>query len=245
MAKTNFGFKEVEVELKEPLVQQIFSTVAPKYDMMNDLMSMGLHRLWKDALIAELNPKNNDILLDVAGGTGDIAYKFLKAGGKEVVLCDLNPEMLQYGKAKILQKYPHLYPQINWVQGNAESLPFEDNIFDYYSIAFGIRNVTNIKAALAEAYRVLKPGGKFVCLELCDINSKLLKRIYDFYSFKIIPKIGKRITGSAESYQYLVESIRKFPSPPRFQLMIEETGFNKVKYRKFTFGVIALHIAYK
>jgi len=238
-SKTHFGFKEVETEKKQTMVQGVFSTVASKYDIMNDFMSFGLHRLWKDEAIKELHPSSEDVLLDVAGGTGDISWKYLQAGGGRAVVSDLNKEMLEQGKLKYKTN------RLSWVHANAEELPFEDNQFDYYTVSFGIRNVTHIDKALKEAHRVLKPGGKFVCLEFSNVSNELVKKIYDFYSFKIIPKVGKIIADSPESYEYLVESIRKFPSAIAFSEMIKEAGFNCVEYRKMTFGIVAIHVGYK
>lgn len=236
---THFGFKTVEHQSKQILVQDVFSTVASKYDLMNDLMSFGLHRFWKDEVIQELNPDSELSLLDVAGGTGDIAYKFLKAGGGQATVFDLNKEMLENGKLK----YPN--SDIKWINGNAEKLPFQDESFDLYTISFGIRNVTNIDIALKEAHRVLKVGGKFVCLEFSNVSNSAIKKVYDFYSFKLIPKIGEKVTGSKESYDYLVESIRKFPTAEKFKTMIEDAGFEETHYRKFSFGAVAMHVGYK
>lgn len=236
---THFGFKTVEHEKKQEMVQDVFSTVAKKYDIMNDLMSFGLHRLWKSEVIKELHPSEELSLLDVAGGTGDIANKFLSAGGGAATILDLNKEMLEAGKLK----YPN--SKAEWVHGNAEKLPFKAETFDLYTISFGIRNVTNIDKAIEEAYRVLKPGGKFVCLEFSNVSNEFIKKFYDFYSFKVIPFIGKKVAKSEDSYDYLVESIRKFPTAIKFKQMILDTGFAEVEYRKFSFGVVAMHIGYK
>jgi demethylmenaquinone methyltransferase/2-methoxy-6-polyprenyl-1,4-benzoquinol methylase len=237
--KTHFGFKEVNKTAKEKMVQDVFSTVASKYDIMNDLMSFGLHRLWKDEMIKELHPSTDEQLLDVAGGTGDISWKYIQAGGGKATVCDLNKEMLEQGKIKYQSN------KMLWVHGNAEDLPFEDDKFDLYTISFGIRNVTNIDKALKEAYRVLKPNGKFVCLEFSNVSNEIIKKFYDFYSFTIIPNIGKFIANSPESYEYLVESIRKFPTAMKFESMIKSAGFNFTEYRKLCFGVVAIHIGYK
>lgn len=245
MEKIDFGFKEVEIGEKQKLVQNVFSQVASRYDIMNDLMSFGLHRIWKNVLVDEFMVMPDSILLDVAGGTGDIAVRFLKRGGEKVTLLDLNQNMLDAGKRKIADKNPKLLSQIDWVCANAEHLPFADESFDFYSIAFGIRNITDKNKALREAFRVLKPGGKFACLELSPIGQPTFRRIYDFYSFKIIPKIGDKIASSADAYQYLVESIRKFPNAERFTQMLESCGFYKVKYRKLTYGVVAIHTGYR
>lgn len=239
MTKTHFGFKTVDLEKKESLVQGVFSEVASKYDLMNDFMSFGLHHSWKRQLIEELSPAKEELLLDVAGGTGDISAMYLNYGGGGATVCDLNENMLEFGQQKLSEM------NIKWVLGNAEQLPFEDNQFDHYAISFGIRNVTNIDKALKEAYRVLKVGGKFACLELSNVNIPILRRIYDLYSFKIIPKVGKIVTGSEDSYQYLVESVRKFPKAEQFKQMIEEAGFYGVNYIKLSFGVVAIHVGYK
>lgn len=237
--KAKFGFKEVEASQKEPLVQEVFSSVASKYDIMNDLMSFGLHKGWKRDLISEISPSEGETLLDVAGGTGDVAHRFLQAGGGSAVVADLNKEMLKAGKAKLSD------PRLSWVHANAEELPFEDNSFDYYTISFGIRNVTNIDKALAEAHRVLKPMGKFLCLEFSQVNTPVLSKLYDLYSFNIIPKIGKMVTGDEDAYRYLVESIKNFEPASRFAKLIERAGFENVGYTKLTFGVVAIHVGYK
>lgn len=237
--KADFGFKEVEVAQKQPLVQQVFSSVAPKYDLMNDLMSFGLHRLWKKEMLKEINPAPHEKLLDVAGGTGDISHLFLQKGGLDATVADLNKNMLAQGRIKFPES------NINWVHANAEGLPFEDNSFDYYSISFGIRNVTHIDKALKEAYRTLKIGGKFVCLEFSNVSNDTIRKLYDWYSFNLIPKIGSKIAGDKEAYQYLVESIRKFPPASKFEFMMKQAGLELVEYRKLTFGVVAIHTAYK
>ncbi len=237
--KTHFGFKEVETKKKQGMVQGVFSTVASKYDIMNDLMSFGLHRLWKDEAIKELQPSSDDVLLDVAGGTGDISWRFLQAGGGSAVVSDLNKEMLEQGKLK------HSSDKLSWVHANAEELPFGDNQFDFYTISFGIRNVTHIDKVLKEAHRVLKPGGKFVCLEFSNVTNEVVKKFYDFYSFTIIPMIGKFVADSPQSYEYLVESIRKFPTAIAFADMIKDAGFNCIEFRKMSFGVVAIHVGYK
>ncbi len=237
--KAKFGFKDVDAAQKEPLVQGVFSSVASKYDLMNDLMSFGLHKAWKRTLINEISPCREDILLDVAGGTGDVAHRFLQAGGGSAVVADLNKEMLAAGKAKLSDS------RLSWVHTNAEQLPFEDESFDYYTISFGIRNVTNIDKALSEAFRVLKPMGKFLCLEFSQVNTPVLSKIYDTYSFNVIPKIGKVIAGDEDAYRYLVESIKNFEPAPRFAKLIERAGFQNVNYMKLTFGVVAIHFGYK
>ena len=235
-----FGFKKVKDGIKEKLVQKVFSNVSSKYDLMNDLMSFGLHHPWKNLLIDEVFPHDKEsVLLDVAGGTGDVARKFMEAGGKRAVVADLNQEMLNVGKKKLIGQ------NIEFVRANAENLPFEDDQFDFYTISFGIRNVSHIDKALKEAFRVLKPGGKFACLEFSNVNNKAIKSIYDWYSFNIIPFIGERVAGDRASYQYLVESIRQFPKAENFKLMLEQAGFDFVEYRKLSFGVVAIHTGFK
>lgn len=236
--KASFGFQEVSAAEKEGLVQNVFSNVAKNYDLMNDMMSLGWHRIWKHDLINEISPSQHENLLDVAGGTGDIASRFLKAGGGHATVVDLNNQMLVEGQ----KKFPHA--KISWVHANAENLPFPDNSFDYYTISFGIRNVTNIEQALKEAYRVLKPTGKFMCLEFSNVNNSVVAKLYDWYSLNIIPIIGEKIAQDREAYQYLVESIRKFPKAAKFASMVKAAGFTNVEFKKLTFGVVALHIGF-
>lgn len=244
MDKTFFGFKEVEKSDKAKLVGEVFSSVASKYDVMNDAMSLGIHRLWKDRMIAELNPREGSKLLDVAGGTGDIAFRFLKkAEDSSVTICDINPDMLGEGKKRAIDK--NILNGIEWVCGDAEKLPMEDSSFDYYTIAFGIRNVTNIENALAEAYRVLRPGGRFLCLEFSHVDNPILGKIYDVFSFKLIPQIGKVVAKDEDSYRYLVESIRKFPTQEAFAVMIKRAGFENVEYTDLSGGIVALHSGWK
>lgn len=242
--KGQFGFQVIDVEQKEGKVQQVFSDVAVRYDIMNDFMSFGLHRLWKAQLIAEINPQNDDSLLDIAGGTGDIARRFLANGGGSAVVCDLNQQMLQMGYNRAIDSN-FLNHNLQWVCANAEQLPFADDSFDYCTISFGIRNVTNIDKALAEAFRILKPGGKFLCLEFSHVTPRSIAKIYDLYSFHIIPKLGKLITGNGDNYRYLVESIRLFPKAQIFANQMERCGFEFVEFKKLTFGVIAIHSGYK
>lgn len=242
--KTFFGFKEVDSNDKEKLVAGVFSSVASKYDVMNDAMSFGLHRVWKDEFTDMLLPAKNVKLLDVAGGTGDIAFRFLKKSeNSNVTVCDINPDMLEEGKKRAIDR--GIVKNIDWVEGNAEKLPFKDNEFDFYTIAFGIRNVTNIDNALREANRVLKPGGRFLCLEFSHVENELLAKIYDGFSFNIIPKMGSMIAGDAESYQYLVESIRKFPTQEQFITKIKNAGFIQTKYRNLSGGIVAIHSGWK
>nr|WP_247120799.1 bifunctional demethylmenaquinone methyltransferase/2-methoxy-6-polyprenyl-1,4-benzoquinol methylase UbiE [Kordiimonas marina] len=237
---THFGFKTVAESEKASMVRGVFNSVADRYDVMNDFMSAGVHRLWKDSLINSLNPRANMRLLDVAGGTGDIAFRFLDASeGGEVTVCDINAEMLRVGKHRAEEQ--GYAGRAEFVCGDAQKLPFEDCSMDAYTIAFGIRNVTRIHEALAEAYRVLKPGGRFLCLEFSPVVVPILQKAYDSYSFNVIPKMGGIITKDEDSYQYLVESIRRFPVPDKFAAMISDAGFSRVGYRTMSAGVVALH----
>jgi demethylmenaquinone methyltransferase/2-methoxy-6-polyprenyl-1,4-benzoquinol methylase len=239
----NFGFQKIDESAKQGKVQKVFSDVASKYDIMNDLMSLGLHRIWKNRLVAELAADTE--LLDLAGGTGDIACRFLQKGGKRAVVLDLNQDMLKHGREKWLNTTP-LDKRISFVCANIEALPFDNATFDCCTIAFGIRNVTNIAKALSEAHRVLRPGGKFVCLEFSKIeDNTALAALYDFYSFRLIPRIGKIVTGNSENYQYLVESIRMFPTPQIFSNMMEDAGFKLVTFSKMTFGIVALYSGWR
>ena len=241
--KVNFGFKIINEDQKDNLVQTVFSDVAAKYDLMNDIMSFGLHRLWKNELISNIDYTKGSVLLDLAGGTGDIALKFIKKGGKKAVVCDLNESMLRHGQDKLLDRGICNLP-IETVCANAESLPFADNSFDYCAISFGIRNFTNIPKALKEVKRVLKPMGKFLCLEFSQIDSKLLRKIYEQYLFKVIPKIGKIIANNEQHYLYLSESIKLFPKASEFATMIDHAGFESISYKKILFGIVAIHTAY-
>src|SRR6188768_386267 len=225
---THFGFRDVPLGDKQTLVNDVFHSVASRYDLMNDLMSVGLHRVWKDIMINQLNPPKSDApfaLLDVAGGTGDIAFRAAKAAGSgfRATVCDINTDMLEVGRKRAASR--HLDDLVSFVEGNAEALTFPDRSFDAYTIAFGIRNVPRIDLALAEAYRVLKPGGRFLCLEFSTVDTPGLDRIYDLFSFNVIPPLGRAVTGDADSYQYLVESIRKFPRPGAFAEMMRSAGF--------------------
>lgn len=247
-SKTSFGFREVAEEERQGLVNQVFSGVAERYDLMNDLMSGGLHRLWKDDFVVKLNPPKSAApfrLIDVAGGTADVALKALASGGTgaTAVVCDISPEMLAVGKRKIAEA--GLSERIATVVGNAEALPFADKSFDAYTIAFGIRNVTHIDRALAEAYRVLRPGGRFLCLEFSHVDVPILDKLYDFHSFEVIPSLGAIAAGAAEPYRYLVESIRKFPNQQAFASMISAAGFAQVDYRNLTGGVAAIHSGWR
>ncbi|HZH51884.1 MAG TPA: bifunctional demethylmenaquinone methyltransferase/2-methoxy-6-polyprenyl-1,4-benzoquinol methylase UbiE [Microvirga sp.] len=244
--KTHFGFQSVPLSEKQGRVNEVFHSVAGRYDLMNDLMSAGLHRLWKSALVTTLRPPKDRPFrhLDVAGGTGDVAFRILDTGGPQthVTVLDINGEMLKVGRERAGRRYDG---RIDFVEANAEALPFEPKSFDAYTIAFGIRNVPRIDVALREAHRVLKPGGRFLCLEFSKVDVPGLDRIYDAYSFNVIPRLGQAVTGDAESYQYLVESIRRFPPPAAFARMIEEAGFRRVTYRTYTAGVVAIHSGWK
>ena len=245
---THFGFREVPLGDKQALVDDVFATVARRYDLMNDLMSAGLHRLWKDALITKLAPPKGERpfrLLDVGGGTGDIAFRAVKAGGPGIAatVCDINPQMLAVGRERAQKA--GLDARVAFVEGNAEALPFGDSEFDAYTIAFAIRNVPRIERALAEAYRVLKPGGRFLCLEFSNVDVPGVDALYDLYSFAVIPRIGALVVGDAEPYRYLVESIRRFPNRVVFADSIAEAGFARVNATPMAAGVVALHAAWK
>lgn len=246
--QTSFGFRTVAEAERQGLVNEVFAKVAERYDLMNDLMSGGLHRLWKDDLIGWLAPPRGGRafrLLDVAGGTGDVAIRFARATGPEAtaVICDISPQMLDVGRRRVAEA--GLDGRISLVEGNAEELAFADKSFDAYTIAFGIRNVTHIDRALKEAYRVLKPGGRFLCLEFSECQIPILDRIYDFHSFQVIPRLGQLTAGAAQPYEYLVESIRKFPRQERFAEMIRAAGFEQVKYRNLTGGIAAIHSGWR
>jgi demethylmenaquinone methyltransferase/2-methoxy-6-polyprenyl-1,4-benzoquinol methylase len=241
--KTHFGFKQVDRDAKAGLVKEIFSNVAKKYDLMNDLMSGGVHRIWKNRMIEEITG-NPSRIIDVAGGTGDIAFRISKKfSHTKIDVVDINQEMLDVGKERAVDL--NLFSNLTFTCCDGENLCFEDNSFDFFTIAFGIRNFTNIDKALSEAYRVLKPGGKFICLEFSKVNDLFLQKIYDVYSFKLIPKIGEVVLKDRASYQYLVESIRKFPPQEEFKKMIEKAGFKNVSFENLTFGTAAIHVGRK
>lgn len=246
-ATTHFGFEQVALDDKQARVDDVFHKVAARYDLMNDVMSAGLHRLWKDALISMLRPPKNRPYrhLDVAGGTGDVAFRILDAGGDEthVTVLDINASMLGVGAERAEKK--GYADRCAFVEGNAEALELPENSFDSYTIAFGIRNVPRIPLALKEAHRVLKRGGRFMCLEFAPVDMPVLDRIYDAYSFNVIPPMGKMITGDGEPYRYLVESIRQFPRPDAFSAMIREAGFVNVSHRAFTGGIANIHSGWK
>jgi demethylmenaquinone methyltransferase/2-methoxy-6-polyprenyl-1,4-benzoquinol methylase len=245
---THFGFRDVAVSDKQTLVNEVFHSVARRYDLMNDLMSAGLHRVWKELMINALNPPRSErpfALLDVAGGTGDIAFRAAKAAGAgfRATVCDINSDMLEVGRARAAEN--HLDEMVSFVEGNAEALAFPDRAFDAYTIAFGIRNVPRIELALGEAFRVLKPGGRFLCLEFSTVDVPGLDRIYDLFSFRVIPPLGRAVTGDAEAYRYLVESIRKFPRPNAFAEMIRAAGFARVSWQRHSGGIVALHSGWR
>lgn len=245
---THFGFETVGLGEKQARVDEVFHAVARRYDLMNDLMSAGLHRVWKDAMVASLRPPRGRAFahLDVAGGTGDVAFRVLDAGGSltEVTVLDINGDMLAVGRERAEERYGD-DPRLTFVEANAESLPFEAKSFDAYTIAFGIRNVPRIEVALREAHRVLKRGGRFLCLEFSKVDLPVLDRVYEAYSFNVIPQMGRVVTGDAEPYQYLVESIRRFPAPEAFAQMIRDAGFGNVSYKPMTGGVVAMHSGWK
>ena len=245
---THFGFRDVPLGDKQTLVNSVFHSVAPRYDLMNDLMSAGLHRVWKNIMINTLNPPKSHApfaLLDVAGGTGDIAFRAANAAGANfrATVCDINPDMLRVGRERAAAG--HLDDRVSFVEGNAERLAFADRAFDAYAIAFGIRNVPRIDLALNEAFRVLKPGGRFLCLEFSVVDVPGLDRLYELFSFKVIPPLGRAVTGDAESYQYLVESIRKFARPNAFAEMIRSAGFARVNWQTLSGGIVALHSGWR
>ena len=261
-AKASFGYTEVDYMEKEKLVRGVFERVAPSYDVMNDLMSAGVHRLWKDYFVSKVGAFAGMTHLDVAGGTGDIAFRVLRAlqkaeknaeldgqvlDGKtrgRVIVSDINPAMLREGIKRATQRGLS-QSQLEWLEGNAEKLPIEDNSIDVYTIAFGLRNVTNTSAALADAHRCLKPGGKYMILEFSHVESEPLKSVYDFYSFNVIPKLGEIVARDRDSYQYLVESIRKFPTQEKLKTMMRDVGFKHVTHENLTGGMVAIHTGYK
>lgn len=240
-----FGFEKVDPAEKTRRVIGVFSSVAERYDIMNDLMSGGIHRIWKNKFIRMMRPHARKKLLDVAGGTGDIAFRYRQKAGaeSEITVFDLNPDMLKTGQNRAIDR--GYLKGFEWVEGNAEKLPFDDRSFDLYSISFGLRNVTHIDDALAEAYRVLKPGGQFFCLEFSNVDNPALRRLYDAYSFKIIPKIGEIVADDRDSYQYLAESIRQFPNRRALARRLKNAGFEHVKAVPLTGGIAAIHTGTK
>jgi len=246
--RTHFGNESVLLEDKQGRVNDVFHSVSRRYDLMNDLMSGGLHRAWKDVLVSAVNPPRSErhfAVLDLAGGTGDIAFRILRAGGAgtRVTVCDINADMLDVGRDRASER--SFAGSVTFVQGNAEDLAYADRSFDCVTIAFGIRNVPRIERALAEAYRVLKTGGRFLCLEFSAVDVPGLDALYELYSFHVIPRIGGVVTGDREAYQYLVESIRKFPRPRPFARMIEGAGFRRVSFTTMTGGVVVLHSGWR
>jgi demethylmenaquinone methyltransferase/2-methoxy-6-polyprenyl-1,4-benzoquinol methylase len=245
-SETDFGFRRVPLADKQGLVDDVFRSVARRYDLMNDLMSGGLHRSWKDTLVTAVNPPKSDArfaVLDLAGGTGDVAFRIAEKGGPgtRITVADINEEMLAVGRERAAYAEHH----VEFTEANAETLPFVDRSFDAVVIAFGIRNVPRIDAALREAHRVLKIGGRFLCLEFSSVDVPGLDALYALYSFQVIPRIGEVVAGDREAYQYLVESIRKFPKPTAFTHMIEQAGLRRVSFRLMTGGVVALHSGWR
>jgi len=246
--QTHFGHETVPLAEKQGRVDTVFRSVARRYDLMNDLMSGGLHRAWKDALVTAVNPPKSArdfAVLDLAGGTGDVAFRTARSGGSgtRVVVCDINPDMLSVGRERAAER--GFDGVVTFEQGNAEELAYRDRSFDCVTIAFGIRNVPRIDKALAQAHRVLKLGGRFLCLEFSSVDVPGLDALYDLYSFQVIPRIGDAVTGDREAYQYLVESIRKFPKPKIFAAMLGTAGFRRVSFKSMTGGVVVLHSGWR
>jgi demethylmenaquinone methyltransferase/2-methoxy-6-polyprenyl-1,4-benzoquinol methylase len=241
----DFGYRRIKAAEKPLLVRRLFDGVAERYDLMNDLMSGGIHRLWKAELIQRLNPRPGQLLLDVAGGTGDIARRFLDRAGASarVIVCDLTLAMLERGRARAIDR--GRLDGIEWVCGDAERLPVASASVDAYTIAFGLRNVTDVAAALSEARRVLKPGGRFLCLEFGRVEVPLLRQAYELYSFAVLPRLGAVVAGDREAYQYLVESIRRFPPQPELARMIAEAGLEQASVRNLSGGIAALYCAWR
>lgn len=241
-SQTHFGFETVEPEEKTRRVRGVFDAVASRYDLMNDVMSLGAHRLWKRRYVAGLRLRDGMEVLDLAGGTGDIAFGLRERAALRITVCDINAAMLEQGRARALDRG---ITDLRWLCGNAEALPLPSHAFDRVSIAFGIRNVTDIEAALGEIHRVLKPGGQFACLEFSEVKSPALKPVYERYSFDVIPRMGRFIGGDEAAYLYLVESIRRFPNQTRFKRLIEQAGFAHVRYHNLSGGIVAIHTGWK
>lgn len=238
-----FGFRKVGAGEKQGMVREVFASVAGRYDIMNDLMSGGMHRLWKNTFVAKVNVPSSAAILDLAGGTGDIAVRLKTKTGAQVTVCDINEAMLNVGRDRQIDRGEA--KGLRWVCGNAEHLPVPDNSLDVITIAFGLRNVTDIPQALRDAYRALKPGGQFLCLEFSKVTVPMMAKLYDLHSFHVIPKIGEVVTKDRESYQYLVESIRMFPKQEELKRMMETAGFSRVSYENLTMGVVAIHRGWK
>jgi len=239
--QVSFGYEEVSPEEKTERVGAVFSSVAKKYDVMNDAMSVGMHRLWKDKFVKRVRPQPGEAILDMAGGTGDIAFRMAKHGA-QITVSDINQDMLDVGIERAMERG---LDSLVWSRQNAEELSFPSRFFDAYTIAFGIRNVTRIDHALAEAHRVLKHGGRFYCLEFSTTEWPGFKEVYDLYSHKLVPKIGEAIAGDADSYRYLIESIRRFPTMPEFEQMIRAAGFTRTKVEPILGGLVAIHSGWK
>ena len=237
LKKIDFGFKEVNIGKKEKLVNNIFTSVSSKYDLMNDLLSFGFHRLWKQDLINWIAPQPNQSLLDIAGGTGDVAKLFIKSGGLSADIVDINYKMIINGMSND--------NKIRYIVGNCEKLPIINNAYERVSIAFGLRNITDRQVALNEIYRVLKPGGRFICLEFSKVNDDIIRKLYDLWSFRIIPKLGRFITNNEDAYKYLIESIRMFPDQDKLSSMLIKSKFERVKYKNLSNGIVALHSGWK
>ena len=241
MDKVSFGYEEVEPRDKTRRVGHVFSNVASRYDLMNDLMSGGLHRRWKDQFARRIKPRRGERVLDMAGGTGDVAFR-LAASGAEITVADISADMLEVGRKRAARRG---IEGLHWIEENAEALSFPDRIFDAYAIAFGIRNVTHVEMALAEAHRVLRIGGRFYCLEFSTATWPGFAELYEFYSMKVVPRIGKAVARDEASYRYLVESIRRFPDMAAFKAMIEQAGFSQVSVEPILGGLVAIHSGWK
>lgn len=243
--QTDFGFREVDEHEKTRLVREVFDHVASRYDLMNDLMSGGIHRRWKAELIDRLKPRPGEILLDLAGGTGDIARRFLGRAGKggQVIVCDINAAMVAAGRDRALDD--GIFKDITWLVGDAAALPLADASIDCCTISFGLRNVTHKETALEEARRVLRPGGRFLCLEFSRVEAPLLRRLYDLYSFTVLPRLGAVVARDRDAYQYLVESIRRFPPQAKLAAMMDRAGFEQVSWRNLSGGIAAIHSGWR
>ena len=242
-ATTDFGFRQVPVSDKKPLVRAVFESVAPRYDLMNDLMSLGIHRVWKRIFVTALDPRPNRTLLDLAGGTGDISFGWLARGGGSAILSDINPAMLAVGRDRALQR--GFAGSLTMLAVDAEKIPLPDRCVDRVSIAFGLRNCTDKPAVLAEARRVLKPGGRFFCLEFSHVQVAALQPLYDMWSFSVLPRLGQRIAGDADSYRYLAESIRTFPDQETLAGMMRAAGLARVSVQNLSGGIAAIHAGWR